>query len=119
MASVIRAKWGTHVPFINTLSRKRNLYSLLAVLAANAGGEVGVRVVPTKWVNSGIENSYYTVTKARFTHGFRDGRIEAVRTWKGQTDDAARAIDSEAMRFSWRTYADPGEHAALKKKLGV
>ncbi|KAI9352627.1 hypothetical protein BDR26DRAFT_1002804 [Obelidium mucronatum] len=115
MASVIRAKWGTHPSFLNALSNKRTLFDALAPLAPN-NAVVGAKVVPTAWINKGIEGSFWTITSASFTHGFRDGVVMGVRTWKGKADPKAVQI-KDTTRFSWRLYTDPSEIAQLKKKL--
>ncbi|KAJ3073239.1 hypothetical protein HDU98_001921 [Podochytrium sp. JEL0797] len=115
MASVIRAKFGTHPSFLNMLSKKRTLFDTLAPLAPNNMVE-GTRVVPTKWINKGIEGSFWTVTGVQFTNGFRDGTATGIRTWRGKTDTEAREIP-DAVKLSWRLYTDPAEYAQLKKKL--
>ncbi|KAJ3044750.1 hypothetical protein HDU99_009905 [Rhizoclosmatium hyalinum] len=115
MAAVIKAKWGTHPSFLNILSRKRTLFDTLAPLAPNKMAE-GARVVPTKWINKGIEGSYWTVTGVSFTDGFRNGTATGIRTWKGKADKEAREIP-DAIKLSWRLYSDPNEYAQLKKKL--
>ncbi|KAJ3025711.1 UNVERIFIED_CONTAM: hypothetical protein HDU68_006793 [Siphonaria sp. JEL0065] len=99
------------------MSNKRTLFETLAPLVPN-GAVVGAKVVPTAWVNKGLTDSFYTVVDAKFTHGFRDGVVTGIRTWKGKADAAPVEIN-DATRLSWRLYTDPAELALIKKKLAA
>ncbi|KAJ3240819.1 hypothetical protein HDU81_002672 [Chytriomyces hyalinus] len=115
MASVIRQQFGAHPAFLNAQTLRRSLFETLAPLAANEA-VTGARVVPTKWINEGIADSFWTVERVSFTNGFRDGQAMGYRTWKGKTDETLKVIP-HGRELSWRLYSDPAAYTKLKQKL--
>ncbi|KAF0498157.1 hypothetical protein F8M41_020592 [Gigaspora margarita] len=69
------------LPTVRDAQSPKNLYKLLNVYP-NYG--VGLKVAPDHWVNKGITNSYYEITKVKLKmKDITHGRVFGIKVWDG------------------------------------
>ncbi|KAF0498156.1 hypothetical protein F8M41_020592 [Gigaspora margarita] len=70
------------LPTVRDAQSPKNLYKLLNVYP-NYG--VGLKVAPDHWVNKGITNSYYEITKVKLKmKDITHGRVFGIKVWDGK-----------------------------------
>ncbi|CAG8445089.1 2053_t:CDS:2 [Scutellospora calospora] len=70
------------LPTVRDARSPKNLYKLLNVYPNNG---VGLKVVPDHWVNKGIIDSYYEITKATLKmKDITHGKVFGIKVWNGR-----------------------------------
>ncbi|GAO50445.1 hypothetical protein SAICODRAFT_19700 [Saitoella complicata NRRL Y-17804] len=87
-------------PLRQPIGRKSNLYEVLKRFPELGKG---VKVAPLQWVDKGLKDCYYLVTRAELKpRRIHHGHAWGVRFWKGRPVEKETQIKGD-LRWNWTT----------------
>ncbi|KAG9101074.1 hypothetical protein FS749_010480 [Ceratobasidium sp. UAMH 11750] len=80
--------------------------SLFEVISRLPNDGLGQRVTQARWGHKGIENSYYTITKARLRANGTTGDVRGAFVWKGKLISKEQKIRG-GHKHAWKHLPPP------------